>query len=112
MAKKTPKYVKILTGMNCCYGGLDARACASCPYDKYNDAGFYGEGGAECMLRLNTDAKKLAESLDMFCFCKDCMCYRPETDPATWKPADHGHCSIWNCDVLETEYCSRGGIRE
>lgn len=64
MAKKrAPKYLKILEGMNACYGGLDERDCSRCPYDKYNDTGMFGEGGANCMLKLNEDAKKWAESM-------------------------------------------------
>jgi len=51
--KKTPKYLKILEGMSACYGGTEERDCSRCPYDKYNDTGFYGEGGANCMLKLN-----------------------------------------------------------
>lgn len=110
--KRKPAYLKILEGMNACYGGLDERDCSRCPYDKYNDSGYFGEGGAGCMLKLNEDAKKWAESMSMFCNCRDCMCYKAEKDPATWKDADHGHCSIWNCDVMETEFCSRGAMHD
>ena len=113
MAKKRkPAYLKILEGMNCCYGGLDERDCSRCPYDKYNDTGMFGEGGAYCMLKLNEDAKKWAESMEMFTNCRECVCYKPEMDSVTWKPSDHGHCSTWNCDVLETEYCSRGAMKD
>lgn len=113
MAKKRlPSFCRILDGMNCCYGGTDERQCGICPYSDYNDAGMFGEGGADCMLTLNKDAKKMAEGLSSFTFCKHCICYRADKDPQTWKDADHGHCSNWDCDVLETEYCAWGGVRE
>ena len=111
MKKRKPAYLKIIQGMQCCYGSED-RNCADCPYDRYNDRDFYGLGTAYCMEKLNEAAKKWADSMEMFCYCGDCMCYRPETDPVTWKSANHGHCSTWDCDVLETEYCSRGGMRD
>ena len=37
MRKRKPKYLKILEGMNACYGGTDARDCSNCPYEKYNE---------------------------------------------------------------------------
>lgn len=111
MAKKRkPAYFNVLEGMNCCYA-REERECSDCPYDKYNDRDFYGMGTAYCMEKLNADAKKLADSLIVFCFCKDCICYKAEPDPRTWEPSDHGHCSTWNCDVVENEFCARGAAK-
>lgn len=119
MAKKRkPAFVRILDGMNCCYGGQDERDCGSCPYDKYNDSGFYGEGGAECMLRLNQDAKKWAESMECFTTCLQCIYFSKSRDEnGEWRFVDDdktndGYCSLWKSMMLETEYCSRGGMRD
>lgn len=117
MAKKRkPAYLKILEGMNCCYGGLDERDCSRCPYDKYNDSGFFGEGGANCMLKLNEDAKKWAESMEYFTNCRECVCFQKNRDENNeWRFTDgsetDGYCSIWNTMMLETEYCSRGAMK-
>lgn len=118
MAKKRkPAFVRILDGMNCCYGGQNERECSECPYDKYNDAGMYGEGGAECMLKLNADAKKWAESMSMFTTCKYCVCYHKTLDEnAEWRfdgdKTDDGYCSIWKTMMMDDDYCSRGGMRD
>ena len=57
---KKPKYLKILEGMNACYG-MSERDCSLCPYDKYNARDFYGMGTTYCMEKLNEDAKKWTE---------------------------------------------------
>ena len=114
MAKrKKPAYLKILEGMNACYGTSD-RDCSRCPYDKYNDRDYFGMGTSYCMEKLNEDANSFLGngSLQNFCFCKECCCYRPEKDPATWQDANHGHCATWDCDVIENEYCARGAQKE
>lgn len=113
--KKTPKYLKILEGMNACYGGLDEHDCGRCPYDKYNDAGFYGEGGANCMLKLNEDAKKWTESMQCFTNCGDCVCFHKNRDEnGEWRftdeKTDDGYCSVWKTMMMETEFCSRGAM--
>ena len=114
--KKTPKYLKILEGMNCCYGGLDERDCGSCPYDKYNDRGYYGEGGAGCMIKLNADAKKWVESMSMFTNCGNCCMYRDGwTDADTFeygRVGKDGWCGQWNTVMCPDEYCSRGAMKE
>ena len=115
MAKKKPKYLKILEGMNCCYG-RDERICSDCPYDKYNDRDFYGQGTSYCMEKLNEAAKKWTESLIMFTNCKDCCMYRDGwTDADTFdymKVGKEGWCGQWNCSMLPDEYCSRGAVKE
>ena len=116
MAKKRkPSYLKILEGMSCCYGSSD-RNCAECPYDKYNDRDFYGQGTSYCMEKLNADAKKWTESMEMFCFCKDCINWHKDLDEyGEWRFGEKftdGYCSNWQTMTLETEYCSRGGMKE
>ena len=113
--KKMPKYVLILEGMNCCYGGTEDRDCGSCPYDKYNDTGYYGDSSGDCMLKLNADAKKWAESMEMFTLCRDCVCWHKDRDEHDlWRFADEktkdGYCSVWRTMMTEMEFCSRGGI--
>ena len=116
MAKKRkPAYLKILQGMNCCYGS-DDRNCADCPYDRYNERDFYGQGTSYCMEKLNSDAKKWTETMTMFCNCADCICWHPELDEnETWRfdenPKD-GFCSVWKMMMYSDEYCSRGGIKD
>ena len=118
MAKKRkPAFVKILEGMNCCYGGLDERECGNCPYDKYNDANYFGESGAECMLRLNEDAQKWAGSISGFTTCRYCCCYHKMLDEnGEWRfdgdEANDGYCSVWNTMMFDEDYCSRGGLKE
>ena len=116
MAKKTPKYVKILTGMNCCYGSED-RNCADCPYDKYNERDYYGQGTSYCMVKLNEDAKKWTGSMECFTQCGDCICFNRNLDEnGDWRFTNEkttdGFCSTWRTLMLETEYCSRGGMKE
>ena len=115
--RKTPKYLKILEGMNACYGGTEERGCSRCPYDKYNDTGFYGESGANCMLKLNEDAKKWAESMEMFTNCGDCVCFsRNRDENGEWRFTDgketDGYCSVWHTMMEQTEYCSRGAMKD
>lgn len=117
MAKRKPKYLKILTGMNCCYGtAADDRNCADCPYDKYNSRDFYGMGTSYCMEKLNEDTKKWTESMSTFTNCRDCCCFHPNLDENenyrfVEKPKD-GFCSVWRCMMGNDEYCSRGGMKD
>ena len=104
--------------MNACYGTGD-RECSRCPYDKYNDQDFYGEGGAYCMERLNEDALKWSRSMEMFCNCADCMCWdRNRDENGEWRFVDEneknpdGYCTVWKTLTLGIEYCSRGGLKE
>ena len=117
MAKKRkPKYIKILEGMNCCYGGTDERNCAECPYDKYNERDFYGQGSSVCMEKLNSDAKKWTESMTFFTTCGDCCCWRKNFDEKEeWHPeweGTDGYCANWKTIMGKDEYCSRGGYVE
>ena len=117
MAKKRkPAYFKILDGMNRCYGTSD-RDCADCPYDKYNDRDFYGQGTSYCMEKLNEDAKKWTESMGCFTTCKYCVCFHKNLDEkAMWRfdgdKLDDGYCSTWKTMMMDDDYCSRGGMRE
>ena len=116
MAKKRkPAYVKILEGMNCCYGS-DDRNCADCPYDKYNERDFYGQGTSFCMEKLNKDAMKWTESMTMFTNCADCVCWRKDIDEDGLYRGDwdgkYGYCSIWNTTMGHDEFCSRGAVKE
>lgn len=119
MRKRKPKYLKILEGMNACYGGTDARDCSNCPYEKYNDPGIYGEGAADCMLQLNKDAKDWTETMTMFTTCEDCICWHPDRDEHNeWRWTDDdkeqsdGFCSVWNAMMFRNEYCARGGMKD
>ena len=117
MARKiTPKYLKILEGMNACYGGLEERDCSRCPYDKYNDPGFYGEGGANCMQKLNSDARKWTESMQMFTNCGDCCMWKDgntdEYENHPEKKGETGWCGIWHTTFGPDEYCSRGAMKD
>lgn len=115
MSKRKPKYVKILEGMNACYG-TDDRNCGDCPYDKYNDRDFYGMGTSYCMEKLNQDAKKWAESMTFFANCQDCVCWHKELDEnGEWRSVvdpEDGFCSVWKVMTSKEEYCSRGGMKE
>ena len=117
MAKKhkQPSYLKILQGMNCCYGSND-RNCADCPFDKYNERDFYGQGTSFCMEKLNEEAKKWTESMTMFTQCADCVCWRKDIDEdglyrEDWE-GKFGYCSIWNTSMGFDEFCSRGAGRD
>jgi hypothetical protein len=119
MTKRKPKYLKILEGMNCCYGcSSDDRNCGNCPYDKYNDRDFYGQGTSFCMEKLNEDAKKWTETMTMFCNCRDCCCWHKELDEnENWRFVDDdkvsdGFCSVWKVMTYHTEYCSRGAMKD
>ena len=116
MAKKSkPKYAKILDGINACYG-WDDRRCSECPYDRYNERDFYGQGPAFCMEKLNEDAKKWTETMTMFTNCQDCICYHPELDEQeNWRDVDDpkdGFCSVWRTMMMAEEYCSRGARKD
>lgn len=116
MAKrKQPKYVKILQGMNCCYGS-DDRNCADCPYDKYNERDFYGQGTSYCMEKLNSDAMKWTQSMEMFSYCADCCCWHKDKDEDgfvhyDWE-GEKGFCGVWNTIMYKEDFCSRGGRTE
>ena len=116
MAKKrAPKYLKILQGMDCCYGHED-RDCSECPYDKYNEHDYYGMGTGYCMEKLNRDAKKWTESMSMFTNCGDCCCWSKDHDEEgilhyDWE-GKWGRCSVWNTTTSHDEFCSRGGVKE
>lgn len=115
--KRKPKYLKILKAMDCCYGGNDERQCGDCPYDRYNDESYYGEGGASCMLKLNEDARKWIETVAFFTTCGDCVCFHRDRDENDeWRDPDEkttdGYCSIWRCMMFATEYCSRGAVKD
>ena len=116
MAKKRkPAYLKILDGMNHCYGTSD-RDCSSCPYDKYNSRDFYGISTSYCMEKLNEDAKKWTESMTMFCNCSDCVCWQKNLDESSnyheeWKEK-FGYCSVWNITMGFDEFCSRGAMKD
>ena len=115
MGKRKPAYLKILQGMNACYGSED-RDCSNCPYDRYNDRDFYGQGSALCMEKLNEAAKKWTESMSMFTHCGDCCCWSKNIDEnGNWDPIalkdSFGRCSVWNTVMGDDEYCSRGAIR-
>lgn len=114
--KRKPKYLKILDGMNHCYG-YAGRDCSACPYDKYNDRDMYGQGTSYCMERLNADARKWLGSLGTFTTCADCICFRKDRDENnTFRMTDEktvdGYCSTWSCMMFETEFCSRGAVRD
>ena len=113
--KSKPKYVKILEGMNACYG-WDDRRCSECPYDRYNERDFFGAGDGYCMEKLNEDAKKWVETMTMFTNCQDCICYHPEQDEQeNWRDVDDpkdGYCSVWRTMMMAEEYCSRGARKE
>lgn len=116
MAKRKPKYIKILEGMNACYGS-EERSCTDCPYDHYNERDFYGQGTSYCMVKLNEDAKKWAESMTMFTQCGDCVCFNKNLDEGgNWRFANEkttdGFCSTWQTMMFETEYCSRGAMKD
>ena len=117
MAKKRkPAYLKILEGMNCCYG-RDERNCSDCPYDKYNERDFYGQGTSYCMEKLNSDAKKWTESMTMFTNCGECVCWSKNIDEnGNWDPIGlkdtQGRCSVWNTVMMEDEFCSRGAMKD
>ena len=115
MAKRKPKYVKILEGMNACYGYEDRR-CEACPYDHYNEKDFYGMGTAYCMEKLNADAMQWAQSLEAFSFCADCVCWKKNRDGDGFLHKDwngeKGTCGVWNTDTWKNDYCSRGGRSE
>ena len=116
MAKrKQPAYLKILQGMNCCYGS-DERNCADCPYDRYNERDFYGQGTSFCMEKLNKDARKWTESMTMFTTCGDCVCWRRNIDEdgmlkLEWE-GKYGHCNVWNTTMGNDEFCSRGAMND
>ena len=118
MAKKRkPAFVKILDGMDCCYGS-DERKCSDCPYDRYNERDFYGQGTSFCMEKLNTDARKWTESLSTFTTCGQCIYFSKSRDEnGEWRFVDDdktndGFCSLWKTMMMETEYCSRGGMQD
>lgn len=114
MAKKRkPAYLKILEGMNACYGG--ERDCSRCPYDKYNERDFYDMGTSYCMEKLNEDAKKWVESMSMFTNCENCVCWRKNVDEESnvheeWE-GKFGLCSIWSTTMGYDEFCSRGAMK-
>lgn len=117
-AKKTkkPKYMMILEGMNCCYGGLSERDCSSCPYEKYNDIDFYGEGSGQCMVKLNKDARQWTENMMMFTSCGNCCCWHKDWDEngvyhVDWN-GKQGNCAVWNTTMHADEFCSRGAARD
>lgn len=114
--KRKPSYFKILDGMNCCYGS-DDRNCSECPYDKYNDRDFYGQGTSFCMEKLNADAKKWTESMTMFTTCENCVCWRKNIDENGLidLPRFHdewGLCTVWNTIMGHDEFCSRGAMED
>ena len=113
--KKQPKYLKILEGMNHCYGTSD-RDCSDCPYDKYNDRDFYGQGTSYCMEKLNSDAKKWTESLTMFTLCGDCCMYKDGNEEefihVLEKEGKSGWCTQWQTVMCPDEFCSRGAARD
>ena len=114
--KHKPVYLKIIRGMQCCYGSED-RDCADCPYDRYNDRDFYGQGTALCMEKLNEAARKWTESMEMFTYCRDCVCWSKNINEAgEWDPIGlkdkQGRCSAWNTVMMEDEFCSRGAARD
>ncbi|MBQ6508052.1 MAG: hypothetical protein IJI07_01140 [Flexilinea sp.] len=115
MKKREPKYLKILQGMNCCYGS-DDRNCADCPFDLYNERDFYGQGTSLCMEKLNEAAKKWTETMTMFTNCKDCCMYRDgwESDETLdfAMIGKQGWCAQWNTIMCPDEYCSRGAVRD
>ena len=116
MKKRKPKYIRILEGMNCCYGGSDERKCSDCPYDKYNDRDFFGQGTSYCMERLNKDAKDWTENMTMFTNCGDCCCWHKDWDEegkyhAEWEEKQ-GCCSVWNTVMHKDEFCSRGAYND
>ena len=117
MAKKRkPAYFKVLDGMNCCYGS-EERHCGDCPFDRYNDRDFYGQGTALCMEKLNEAAKKWTESLTMFTTCGECICFhRNQDENGEWRYTDEdttdGLCSVWQVMMMETEFCSRGAPKD
>lgn len=113
--KKKSAYVKILQGMNCCYGS-DDRRCSDCPYDRYNERDFYGMGTSYCMEKLNSDAKKWTESMTMFTTCQDCVCWWKDHDENEalrydWE-GKWGRCSQWGVVTGHDEYCSRGAVKD
>ena len=116
MKKRKPKYIKILEGMNCCYGGSDERKCSDCPYDKYNDRDFFGQGTSYCMEKLNKDAMEWAQGMSVFTNCCDCCMYkdgntdRYDHDPQ--KKGKTGWCAQWEMEMLPTEFCSRGAFND
>ena len=110
--KKKPAWLKIIEGMNCCYGSSE-RNCADCPYDHYNDRDFYGQGTSLCMEKLNEAAKKWTESMTMFTNCGNCICWRKNIgEDGNWDEVrfkgEWGLCTTWNTVMGEDEYCSRG----
>lgn len=113
--KRKPAYLKILEGMNCCYGS-DERNCSDCPYDKYNERDFYGQGTSYCMEKLNSDAKKWTESMTMFTTCGECVCWHPELDAdESWRMREgqtDGLCSVWKVMMMQDEFCSRGAMKD
>lgn len=117
MAKKRkPSYLKIIEGMNCCYGSGD-RDCEKCPFDKYNERDFYGQGSALCMEKLNEAAKKWTESMTMFTQCENCICWKKNIDENGLYDHDrfhdeYGFCSTWNTVMGYDEYCSRGAGKD
>ena len=113
--RKEPKYIRILKGMDCCYGGSE-RNCADCPFDKYNERDFYGQGTSICMEKLNEAAKKWTESMTMFTNCGDCCMYRDGWDDEDTfnfeKVGKHGWCAQWHTVMCPDEFCSRGAVRD
>ncbi len=114
--KRTPAYLKIIQGMNACYG-MEDRDCVNCPYDRYNDRDFYGMGTALCMEKLNEAARKWTESMSMFTNCEDCICWKKNIDENGLYDFDrfkdkYGFCTIWNSVFGHDEFCSRGGARD
>ena len=114
--KRKPAYLKILEGMNCCYGS-DERKCSDCPYDRYNERDFYGQGTSYCMEKLNSDAKKWTESMTMFTTCGECVCWSKNINEEGLYDIenlhdDYGYCSIWTTTMHADEFCSRGAMKD
>lgn len=87
MAKRKPKYLKTIEGMNACYVGQDTVE----------------------------DAKKWTESMQCFTNCGDCICFHKNLDEnGEWRftneKTDDGYCSVWKTMMMETEFCSRGAM--
>jgi len=112
--KRKPAYLKIIEGMQACYYN-EERDCSRCPYDKYNDRDFYQISTAYCMEKLNDDARKWAESMQMFTNCCDCCMWKDgNTDEyihEAEKEGKSGWCGIWRTTFSPDEYCSRGGMK-